>query len=127
MGAGRTRFMRGPSLTYASDTYSASTSTSSDLCCALAIADCSTFSTVGAMPLLVVRRVVSACPAFCPRIRSTTRRAFCGEIRIYLASALVDILNAFFTAETQRTLRQRGENQNKCVLCVISAHSASLR
>jgi len=51
------------------------------------MADCSTFSTVGAMRLLVVRSVVNACPAFWPRIRSTTSRAFCGEIRMYLASA----------------------------------------
>src|SRR5690242_12688027 len=80
--------MRGPSFTYASETNNASTSTSSFLCCALAMADCSTFSTVGAMRLLAARSVFNAAPAFCPRIRSTTRRAFCAETRIYLASAL---------------------------------------
>src|SRR4029077_17882782 len=54
---------------------------------------CSTFSTVGAMRLLVVRSVVSAFPACWPRIRSTTSRAFCGEIRIYLASAFACMAN----------------------------------
>src|SRR6185437_5772501 len=91
MGAGRTRFMRGPSLTSACETYRRSTSTSSLMFCALAMADCSTFSTVGAMRLLTVRSVVNAFPACWPRIMSTTRRAFCGETRIYLASALASI------------------------------------
>src|SRR5947209_18975847 len=55
------------------------------------MADCNTFSTVGAIRLLVVRSVVSAAPAFWPRIRSTTRRAFWGDTRMYLASALACI------------------------------------
>src|SRR4051794_25741801 len=55
---------------------------------------CSTFSTVGAMRLLVVRSVVSAAPACWPRIRSTTSRAFCGEIRIYRASAFACMLSS---------------------------------
>src|SRR5438445_13500117 len=55
------------------------------------MADFSTFSTVGAMRLLVVRSVVIACPACWPRIRSTTSRAFCGETRMYLASALASM------------------------------------
>src|SRR6266850_917877 len=91
MGAGRMRFMRGPSFTYASETYRRSTSTSSDRFCAFAMADFNTFSTVGAMRLLVVRSVVIACPACCPRMRSTTSRAFCGETRMYLASALASM------------------------------------
>src|SRR5438067_7691322 len=101
--------MRGPSLTYASDTNSRSTSTSSFRFCALAIADCSTFSTVGAIRLLVVRSVVSAAPAFCPRIRSTTRRAFCGEIRMYLASALACMpsLEILLLCRLRRLLRSR--------------------
>src|SRR5882724_1320638 len=85
------RFMRGPSCTYASETYKRSTSTSCERFCALAMADFSTFSTVGAIRLLVVRSVVIACPACCPRIKSTTSRAFCGEIRMYLASALASM------------------------------------
>src|SRR5579864_3849579 len=85
------RFMRGPSCTYASETYSLSTSTSSERFCALAMADFSTFSTVGAMRLLVVFSVVIACPACWPRIKSTTSRAFCGETRMYLASALASM------------------------------------
>src|ERR1019366_3342553 len=69
-----------------------STSTSSFRFVALAMALCSTFSTVGAIRLLVVRSVVSAAPAFWPRIRSTTRRAFCGDTRMYRASALILVL-----------------------------------
>jgi len=53
-----------------------------------------TFSTVGAMRLLVVRSVVNAAPACWPRIRSTTSRAFCGEIRIYRASAFACMLSS---------------------------------
>src|ERR1017187_9242123 len=94
MGAGRTRFMRGPSWTYASEMNSLSTSRSSLRFCALAMADCSTFSTVGAMRLLTVRSVVMAAPACLPRIISTTRRAFCGETRMYLASALIWVLGS---------------------------------
>src|ERR1051325_9457968 len=62
MGAGRTRFMRGPSFTYASVTYSLSTSTSLLRFSQLAIADRSTFSTLGAMRLLVVRRMLIGPP-----------------------------------------------------------------
>src|ERR1019366_585647 len=94
MGAGRTRFMRGPSWTYASETNSLSTSRSSLRFCALAMADCSTFSTVGAIRLLTVRSVVMAAPACLPRIISTTRSAFCGETRMYLASALIWVLGS---------------------------------
>src|ERR1022692_659264 len=92
MGAGRMRFMRGPSFTYASETNNSSTSTSSFLFRAFEIADWRTFSTVGAIRLLVVRRVVIAEPAFWPRMRSTTSLAFCAETRIYLASALASML-----------------------------------
>src|ERR1039458_5828487 len=105
MGAGRTRFMRGPSLTLASDTYRRSTSTSSFWFCALAMADCSTFSTVGAMRLLAARKALNAAPACMPRMRSTTRRAFCGETRMYLASALDSIL--FLLCRLGRLLRGR--------------------
>src|SRR5215471_1421570 len=55
------------------------------------MAEWRTFSTAGAMRLLVLRSVVMAAPAFWPRIRSTTSRAFCGEIRMYLASALASM------------------------------------
>src|SRR5271157_4019113 len=55
------------------------------------MAERKTFSTIGAMRLFTDRRMVIACPARCPRIRSTTRRAFCGEVRMYLASALASI------------------------------------
>src|ERR1035437_3980683 len=57
------------------------------------MADSSTFSTVGAIRFLVVRNTVRAASACRPRMRSTTSRAFCGEIRMYRASALT-ILSA---------------------------------
>ena len=91
MGAGRTRFWRGPSFTYASDTTSRSTSTSSKRSFALAIAESKTLRTVGAMRLFVERSVVRAWSALWPRIRSTTSRAFCGDTLIYLASALASM------------------------------------
>src|SRR5713101_3403131 len=91
MGAGRTRFMRGPSFTYASVTNSLSTSTSLERFSALAIADRRTFSTEGAMRLLVVRKILIASPALWPRIRSTTSRAFWGDVRMYRASALASM------------------------------------
>src|SRR5579871_3839515 len=56
------------------------------------MAERSTFSTMGAMRLLADRRMVIAAPAFWPRIISTTSRAFCGDVRTYLASALASIL-----------------------------------
>src|ERR1039457_7320534 len=60
---------------------------------------CSTFSTVGAIRLLVVRSVVNAAPACWPRIKSTTNRAFCGEIRIYRASAFACMLSSMRSEE----------------------------
>src|ERR1035438_6995950 len=73
------------------------------------MADCSTFSTVGAIRLLVVRSVVSAAPAFWPRIRSTTSRAFCGETRIYRASAFtcMSFLCTSYVLGRLRTLLRR--------------------
>src|SRR5437660_11151102 len=56
------------------------------------MADRSTFSTDGATRLLVVRKILIASPAFWPRMRSITSLAFCGEVRMYLASALTCIL-----------------------------------
>src|SRR5690242_2334577 len=88
MGAGRMRFMRGPSLTYASVTNNWSTSTSFERFSALAMAERRTFSTIGAIRLLTERRMLMAVPAFWPRIMSTTSRTFCGDVRTYLASAL---------------------------------------
>src|SRR5579864_497829 len=98
MGAGRTRFMRGPSLTYASVTNSLSTSTSLDRFSALAMADRRTFSTEGAMRLLVVRKILIASPAFWPRIKSTTSRAFWGDVRMYRASALASMTDPYDAA-----------------------------
>src|SRR5450759_2940548 len=65
---------------------------------------CSTFSTVGATRLLVVRSVVNAAPACWPRIRSTTSRAFCGETRIYRASAFTCMLSSMPAHVKQKCL-----------------------
>src|ERR1700678_1604639 len=92
MGAGRMRFCRGPSLTYASLTNSWSTSTSLLRFSALAMAESKTLRTVGAMRLLVWRKIMRASLAERPRIKSTTSRAFCGDDRIYRASALACIV-----------------------------------
>src|SRR5271170_966866 len=92
MGAGRMRFWRGPSFTYASLTTSSSTSTSLFRFSALAMAESKTFKTVGAMRLLVWRKMMRASLAERPRIKSTTSRAFCGDDRIYRASALACIV-----------------------------------
>src|SRR5215472_613105 len=72
---------------------------------ALAMAEWRTFSTAGAMRLLVLRSVVIAAPAFCPRIRSTTSRAFCGETRMYLASAFATMKSSL--GRLRRLLRSR--------------------
>src|SRR5512146_1515341 len=42
----------------------------------------------GAMPFLVKSRVLMASSTRRPLIRSSTRRAFCGETRTYLAAAV---------------------------------------
>ena len=52
--------------------------------------------TTGAMRLLTVRRVMIASLALRPRIRFTTRRAFCADTRIYLASALTSISSSAY-------------------------------
>src|ERR1039458_2581117 len=97
--------MRGPSFTYASDPNRRSTSRSSNRLVALAMADCSTFSTVGAMRLLTLRSRLKASPACMPRIISTTRRAFCGETRMYLASALTGVLGSMLASLCRRLSR----------------------
>src|SRR5579862_3514812 len=104
MGAARIRFMRGPSFTYASVTNNRSTSTSLWRFSALAIAERRTFSMDGEMLLLVARRIWIASPAFCPRIRSITRRAFCGEVLRYRASALASITISLRSRRLRRLL-----------------------
>src|SRR5207245_8432464 len=44
---------------------------------------------LGATRLFTVRSISRAASALIPRIKSTTSRAFCGDIRMYLASALI--------------------------------------
>src|SRR5690242_9381356 len=95
MGAGRNRFQRGPSFTKQFETYSSSTSSgapaSSALRSALAMALRSTFSMCLAARFGVYFSVSSALCAFCPRIRSITSRAFCGDMRTCRASACASI------------------------------------
>src|SRR4029077_671266 len=95
MGAGRRRFQRVPSFTKQLFTYSSSTSSgapaSSALRSAFAIALRKTFSICFAARLGVKCSVCSAACAFCPRIKSITSRAFCGDIRTCRASACASI------------------------------------
>src|SRR5215467_3173024 len=95
MGAGRSRFQRGPSFTKQFETYSSSTSSgdpaSSALRSALAMALRSTFSMCLAARFCVYFSVWSALCAFCPRIKSITSRAFCGDMRTCRASACASI------------------------------------
>ncbi len=85
MGAGRIRFMRGPSLATADFTYRLSTSTSSPCSWLRWLAFCNaerrTFSTSGATDFLVNATVFSASSTPRPLIRSSTSRAFCGDTR----------------------------------------------
>src|SRR5579872_5737046 len=92
------------------------------------MADSNTFSTVGAMRLLVVRNVVRAAPACCPRIRSTTSRAFCAEIRMYRASALASMslslsrLRALFGRRRRRFHRVPFELPGRGELAQLMPH-----
>src|SRR5882672_10010892 len=64
----------------------------SDFCVAFATADFTTFSISRvALGLFVNFKVISASFTFLPRIRSTTSRAFCGDIRMNLLVALLII------------------------------------
>src|SRR5271156_504056 len=95
MGAGRMRFQRGPSLTKHCETNSSSTSSgapaSSALRSALAMALCSNFSMGPEARFWVKRKVWIASFTFCPRIRSITKRAFCGDMRTCRAPACASI------------------------------------
>src|SRR5262245_9252171 len=92
MGAGRMRFCRGPSLMKHVSTKSLSTSRFSSFCVAFATADFTTFSISRVdFGLLVNFSVINASFTFLPRIKSTTRRAFCGDIRINRLVALLTI------------------------------------
>src|SRR5271170_1194432 len=95
MGAGRMRFQRGPSLTKHCETNSSSTSSgapaSSALRSALAMALCSNFSMGPEARIWVKRSVWMASCTFCPRIKSMTKRAFCGDMRTCRAPACASI------------------------------------
>src|SRR6266436_3554274 len=74
------------------------------------MAERSTFSIIGAMRLLVPRRILMAAPARWPRIMSTTSRTFWGDVRTYLASALANIF--IFLASLGRWLWVVGGRKN---------------
>src|SRR6266478_8547156 len=91
IGAGRIRFMRGPSFATACFTYKLSRSTSRPFSVlrkfALSIADCNSLPTVAATRFFVKANVFRASSTRRPLIRFSTSRAFCGETRMYRASA----------------------------------------
>ena len=88
MGAGRMRFMRGPSFTYASETNKFVHVHVFVL--VPGIGDCRLQNLLDGRgnPLVGGAQRGDRRPAFWPRMRSTTSRAFCAETRMYLASAL---------------------------------------
>ena len=88
---GRKRFIVGPSLTKASDTYKFSTS-KSKLFSAFAIADIKTFSMIDAALFGVNFRIAIASATLFPRIKSITKRALRGDVRTVLAVALADVI-----------------------------------
>src|ERR1700675_263364 len=83
--------MRGPSFATACFTYKLSRSTSRPFSVlrkfALSIADCNSLPTVAATRFFVKASVFRASSTRRPLIRSSTSRAFCGETRMYRASA----------------------------------------
>src|SRR5215475_2314684 len=105
MGAGRIRFSRGPSLMKHVSTNKLSTSTFSSFCVAFAMADFTTFSISRVdFGLFVNFSVISASFTFLPRIKSTTSRAFCGDMRINRLVALLFIINSL--SGSQEPLRR---------------------
>src|SRR5215470_3822662 len=110
MGAGRIRFKRGPSLMKHVSTKRSSTSRFSSAWVALATADFTTFSISRVdLGLFVNFRVISASLTLFPRIKSTTSRAFCGDMRINLPVAELTIfpLLNLLSAATEPTHRHR--------------------
>src|ERR1039457_7143999 len=89
--------MRGPSFATACFTYKLSSSTSRPFSVlrkfALSIADCNNFATVAATRFLVNASVFRASSTRRPLIRFSTSRAFCGETRMYRASARNSIVS----------------------------------
>src|SRR5215467_7247375 len=103
MGAGRIRFKRGPSLMKQVSTKRLSTSRFSSFCVALATADFTTFSISRVdLGLFVNFRVMSASLTLFPRIKSTTNRAFCGDMRMNLLVALLTMINLLSAGELTR-------------------------
>src|SRR5215475_9178504 len=117
MGAGRIRLSRGPSLMKHVSTNRLSTSTFSSFCVAFATADFTTFSISRVdFGLLVNFSVISASFTFLPRIKSTTSRAFCGDMRINRLVALLFIISSL--SGPQEQLRRLTEVQQEPQPCL---------
>src|SRR2546426_10370313 len=101
-----TRFVDGPSSTYARDTFSVSRS-SSKLFSALATADFQTFPTARAARDGAKRSSASASFTGRPRIIRTTNCTFLGESLRYLASALASIQGLPSRSRRRRRCRRR--------------------
>ena len=80
----------------------------SDFCVALATADFTTFSISRVALLFVNFSVISASFTFLPRIRSTTSRAFCGDIRMNRLVALLIMSLLLLRSAADRRLRRAG-------------------
>src|SRR5690349_15018523 len=94
------RFNLGPSLIKHVSTNRLSTSTFSSFCVAFATADFTTFSISRVdFGLLVNFSVISASFTFFPRIRSTTSRAFWGDMRMNRLVALLFMLVLILLSE----------------------------
>ena len=71
---------------------------------ALSIADCSSLPTVAATRFFVNNSVLRASSTRWPLIRSSTRRAFCGETRMYRASLEIPCSRLSFMPSAPRAL-----------------------
>src|SRR5215475_1243159 len=119
MGAGRIRFSRGPSLMKHVSTNKLSTSTFSSFCVAFATADFTTFSISRVdFGLFVNFSVISASFTFLPRIKSTTSRAFCGDMRINRLVALLFIINSLSGPQAPLHRRHPAEVQQEPQPCL---------
>src|SRR5258708_553887 len=84
------------------------------------MAERSTFSTAGAMRLLVACKIVMASPALRPRMRSTTRRIFWADMRTYRASALYALISAASAMASLPSSRALGRLGGLVRLCRVS-------
>src|SRR3989442_10749798 len=74
-----------------------------------------TFSTCGAIRLLVARRMLIASPQRRPRIKSPTSRAFCGEVRTHFIYAI-----ACISSPRGLGRRSRLGGRGRCGFCRVA-------